>query len=458
MVISSRILGREELEHFLTRDEDQFFDRKRADIAPAKASQSLSAFANADGGELLIGVADDGTWYPFQNVEDANDMVRVASETLQPRYYEIEFLHHPEEGTVALLFYIERHPGLVSATTGNVYLREGAQNLHQKDDSLEALKRAKGGHRYELTKTDIEASELGNTETMIDFMVNGDVFAEPLDFLTKNVLVQDGHGTVASTLLFADLPQAYLPSSAVKLYRYRTEGPEDRDHLDGKPETIEGPITSLIERSRNRVSEIVSGIPRLGTEGFTNVHYPTETLHEILTNAFLHRDYGIADYVHVRIFDNRIEVDSPGRLHGHVTVQNILDERSARNPQIQRIVNKFPDAPNKDIGEGLNTAFQAMENLRLSHPQIQELSDRVRVTIRHEPLASPQTAIMDAVIRNGSINNSEARDATKIIQERTIRRHFEELQESGQLTRRGTGRGTRYYPTEAALSNSSDDG
>jgi ATP-dependent DNA helicase RecG len=90
-----------------------------------------------------------------------------------------------------------------------------------------------------------------------------------------------------------------------------------------------------------------------------------------------------------------------------------------------------------------------MESLLLRHPVIEELSDRVRVTISHEPLASPQKAIVDAAIKAGSINNAEAQAVTKIQQERSIRRYFEELVSSGQLVRRGSGRGTRYYPPPA---------
>jgi ATP-dependent DNA helicase RecG len=65
--------------------------------------------------------------------------------------------------------------------------------------------------------------------------------------------------------------------------------------------------------------------------------------------------------VHIRIFDNRIDVESPGRLPAHITPENILKERFARNPTLVRLINKFPNPPNKDVGEGLNTAFAAME-------------------------------------------------------------------------------------------------
>lgn len=432
------------------REESQFFDRKSRLIRPGKIAQSFSALANADGGEILVGVEDDGTWDPFESIEATNAITSLAARVMRQEFYTVEFIQLTSKAGVAVLFYIDRHPNVVYTEAGDAYQRNGAQNLSIAGERLESLRRSKGDSSYESTSTDAAISELENSTIMLEFMLNGSVFAEPSDFLRKNRLVNGDRGVVAGTLIFSDLPQAYIPSAAVKLYRYKTAGSEERAHLDGVPETIEGPVTALIEKTKARVDGIVASIPRLDAEGFTQVSYPTEALHEILVNAFLHRDYGMRDYVHVRIFDNRIEIDSPGRLHGHVTVQNILDERSARNPLIQRVVNKFPHPPNMDIGEGLNTAFKAMEQLRLSYPVIEELSDRVRVTILHEPLASPEQAIMEWATKNGSINNTEARQATKIDQERTIRRHFENLVDAGQLTRTGSGRGTRYYPADAS--------
>ena len=107
----------------------------------------------------------------------------------------------------------------------------------------------------------------------------------------------------------------------------------------------------------------VEKIKRMGPTGLVAITYPHETLHEIITNAVIHRDYSIADDVHVRIFDNRIEVQSPGRLPAHITPDNILNERFARNGAIVRLLNKFPNPPNRDVGEGLNTAFEKMHQL-----------------------------------------------------------------------------------------------
>src|SRR5205823_3063826 len=136
------------------------------------------------------------------------------------------------------------------------------------------------------------------------------------------------------------------------------------------------------------------------------------TLHEIITNAVIHRDYSIADDVHIRIFDNRIEVQSPGRLPAHVTVKNILTERFARNGAVVRLLNKFPDPPNKDVGEGLNTAFEKMHQLGLKEPIIAERDSDVLVTIRHEPLASPEEAILSYLETHETIKNKMARAIT----------------------------------------------
>lgn len=125
--------------------------------------------------------------------------------------------------------------------------------------------------------------------------------------------------------------------------------------------------------------------------------------------------------VQVRIFDNRIEVESPGTLPGHITKENILSEQSARNGKIVRLINKFPNPPNKDVGEGLNTAFQKVQELGLKPPELEGDGNRVVVRIRHERLASYEE-IIDYLLANGSIKNSGARQLTGKGSENTMKR------------------------------------
>ncbi len=144
-------------------------------------------------------------------------------------------------------------------------------------------------------------------------------------------------------------------------------------------------------------------------DGLISAGYPIEAIHEIVTNAVLHRDYSVADDIHIKIFDNRVEVLSPGTLPGHITPENILDERFARNGVIVRLINKFPNPPNKDVGEGLNTAFEAMRRMKLKDPVIFQDGGYVKVALKHEPLASPEEMILDYLDDHDQITNRQAR-------------------------------------------------
>lgn len=172
-----------------------------------------------------------------------------------------------------------------------------------------------------------------------------------------------------------------------------------------------------------------------GPKGLEQIHYPAEALHEILTNALLHRDYSIASDVHVRIFDNRIEIESPGRLPGHVTRENILQEQFARNGSIVRLINKFPDPPNKDVGEGLNTAFNAMSSLRLKPPIVDETESSVIVRIRHEALASPEESVTEYLENHEEIVNRIGREITGIKSENSMKGIFYRMRDRGLIER-----------------------
>ena len=229
--------------------------------------------------------------------------------------------------------------------------------------------------------------------------------------------------------MFCDEPQICLPKrSSIKVFRYRTSGEADRDMMSGTPITIEGCIYDLIYSAVSKTKEIIESIRKLGA-GFENIEYPEETLHEIITNAVLHRDYSIATDIQIRIYDNRVEVESPGKLPGHVTVKNILESQAARNPKLVRLINKFPDAPNKDVGEGLNTAFEAMSKLRLKAPEIFELENSVLVVIKHEKLASPEEVVIKYLMTHDTIKNSVGRAITGIKSENTMKSVFYRLRD-----------------------------
>jgi ATP-dependent DNA helicase RecG len=426
---------------FLIAREGHFLDVKAREIAPAKLTRSVSAFANSDGGELIIGLDEDReagcrTWRGFPDPEAANGHIQ-AFEEVDPLGGDLdyEFWENPNEDGLLLHVVVSKSRDIKNASNGTPYVRRGAQNLPvSTPEALERLRRAKGISSHETETLAVDADALTNSEVTIGFMLQIVPEAEPEVWLRKQRLIVADHPTVAGVLLFADEPQAFVPKASVKIYRYKTTDPEgSRETLAFDPISIDGPVYDQIAGAVAKTTELIQGMQIMGSHGLEDVQYPSEALHEVITNAVLHRDYSFADDVHVRIFDNRVEVESPGRLPAHITPQNILAERFARNASLVRLINKFPDPPNKDVGEGLNTAFAAMRKLQLREPEIAERDNSVLVFLRHEALASPEEVIMEYLASNPEINNQKAREITSIDSEYQVRRIIRRLIEAGEV-------------------------
>lgn len=429
-----------DVEKLLCRDESHFLDYKAKDIAPSRLTKTISAFANADGGEIVLGASEDGRarkWVGFESLEQANAHIQLINQVLPlGQGAKIQPIECADLSGLILQIEVEKNREIVRSSDGSVYVRRGAQNLPVTDErSMERLQLTKGITSFE-TQT-IKASEdlISNSVETIEFMLEIVPHQEPELWLRKQNLIVGGIPTVAGVLLFAEEPQALLPKRCgVKVYRYRTSEDEGtREALDGTPQTIEGCLYKQVYASVANTKDIIEAIRRMTPAGLIEVEYPEETLHEIITNALLHRDYSIPDDVHIRIYDNRVEIESPGRLPGHITPQNILDERFARNGTLVRIINKFPNPPNKDVGEGLNTAFRAMQQLRLRQPEISQGENSVLVTIRHEQLASPEQLIMEYLDTHEVINNGVAREICVIREDWRVRTLFGRLVAAGMI-------------------------
>ena len=453
MTLRTVSVSKEQAEQLLAKEEGHFFDAKAKEIRPAKLTKVLSALANADGGEVYVGFAEESRgklrWDGFARQEDANAHLQVLEASF-PLGTELDylFLQCPEFDGFVLQITVAKSQAIKFAADGRPYLRRGAQSLPVENaEALRRLEYSKGVVSFEIEKTSALADEITNSTPIIDFMINVVPTAEPENWLQKQQLIKEGHSTVAGVLLFSDEPQAVLPKRCgIKIYRYKTREEASRDTLAFDPITIEGWSYRQIQEAVERTKEVIEEIPRLGAGTLEKISYPAETLHEIITNAVLHRDYSIADDVHIRIFDNRIEVQSPGKLPAHVTERNILDERFSRNGIMVRMLNKFPNPPNKDVGEGLNTAFEAMTKLGLKPPAIKELESAVLVTIKHEPLASPEQAILEYLQEHDWIKNADARSLTHIQQPHKINNIFREMEARGLIKRKeGSNTSGRAY-------------
>ncbi|MCX7558681.1 putative DNA binding domain-containing protein [Sulfitobacter sp. F26204] len=433
--------------------EGHFFDFKSKEISPASLSKTISAFANSSGGEVLIGVDEveglsggERQWNGFVEPEQANGIFQVLHD-LDPvgSNFVAQFLSAEGAKGFVLHLMVEKTQSVVRSTSGKVYVRRGAQNLPLSEDAIKRLHYDKGIISYEDELVNVVHKEITNSEMVIEFLLNTIPTGEPPEWLEKQKVLLSGRPTVAGILLFSDSPQSTLPKrSAVKILRYQTKDDAERDYLVGTPETIEGPVYSLVFDTVARVREIIEGIEKVGARGMEKISYPEEALHELVTNAILHRDYSVAADVQVRIFDNRVEIESPGKLPGHVTLLNIAKTQFARNPKLVRLVNKFENPPNKDVGEGINTAFEAMEKLRLKKPEFSESDAGLLVTLRHESLASPEQLVMEYLKSNDEITNQQAREISGIKSENTMKNVFYRLRGAGQIEQTPKVPGKKY--------------
>lgn len=442
MAIQIDRISPEQRDLLLGVEEGHFIDVKAIDVTPAKLTRSIAALANSDGGELLIGIdevksqgAVSRHWRGFSLLEAANAHLQVF-ESLFPlgRDFQYNFLNCPGSSGYVLQINICKTRDIKKASDGRVYIRRGAQNLPVESASgMKELEYCKGLSSFESETVNCPPATVCNSTQVIDFMLKVVPTSEPDAWLRKQQLLATDKPTVAGVLLFADEPQALLPKRCgIKVYRYKTNAAQGfRDALASDPITVEGCSYSQIQTAVDKTIAIIEEEKTLGKLTLEAISYPRETVHEIVTNAVIHRDYSFPDDIHIRIFDNRIEVESPGRLPGHITVKNILEERFARNGNIVRVLNKFPSPPNKDVGEGLNTAFDAMTQLGLKAPTIQERENTVLVVIKHERLASPEQAILEFLREHDSIRNSEARKICHVTASYAVQGNFKRLVERG---------------------------
>jgi len=455
MAISVEIVTKEQAAKILALEEGHFSELKAIQIAPAKLTRTLSAFANADGGELYIGIGESlpgksRIWQGFKDQEAANGHIQ-ALERLFPlgQDFDYTFLSCPGLPGLVLQVAVRKTAAIKCDADDAVYVRRGAQNLPLKTaEDLRRLEYAKGLSSFETELTQAAKTVVTNSTEIIEFMLQVIPTAEPQAWLTKQQLLREDRPTVCGVLLFSEDPQAIIPKRCgVKIYRYKTtDRLATRDTLAFDPITVEGPAYKQIREAVAQTVRVVEEAPALGPSGLERVRYPQEAIHEIVTNAVIHRDYSTADDIHIRVFDNRIEVESPGRLPAHVTPENILDERFARNGNLVRLLNKYPSPPNKDVGEGLNTAFQAMRKLGLKEPAVVNKENSVLVTIRHEKLASREEIILEYLEKNDSIANKRAREICYVDADYKMRRTFQKLEEKGLIEKiPGTTQATTAY-------------
>lgn len=142
--------------------------------------------------------------------------------------------------------------------------------------------------------------------------------------------------------------------------------------------------------------------------------YPVRVLQEAITNAVLHRAYHVNADIHVRIFTDRVEIESPGAFPRDVTVANLREVGSRpRNAMLVDHMREFPEPPNLDAGEGVRMMFETMHRANLYPPLYRAWPDvgheAVQVVLLNEARPTAWDQVVACVEEHGSIGNAEVR-------------------------------------------------
>ena len=405
-----------------------------------KALETVCAFANSDGGWLLLGVEDASKaigeqrlYGIIENQEAVDELLRKLKTHHLPVIEGVHALRlHTtlRDGSAGdvVAIYVPASDKVHSILDDGTWTRGQASNWEMNASEITELSYRRGVRSAESEPVDIDFDLLDTDTWRLFLRGRGLTSTGVADQMYRIGLAKKVGGDLrpvrAAVLLFADHPGALLASTGtradVRVFHYKGTAIESGEvpNLKKAPKTLSGPLYRLIEQSHAHVLDELAGGLTLAASGFRTVHrYPERVIKEAITNALIHRDYRLNRDVQIRIFDDRIEVLSPGLFPGRITAATIQRAGSfARNALIASNLREFPEPPNVDAGEGVRMMFSVMKTSNLYPPQYREIHDQdqqaIMVTLRNEERPPAWEQVSDWMDRHGPISNG---DLCKII-------------------------------------------
>lgn len=423
----------------LARPESRTLDFKRISAKHPRMIETVCAFANGEGGALVIGVGDakdmqagakpESRLFGIEeNPEAFDDFHRQVMAKFTPPIDRLHWLRLPctlnngQPGHVVLLR-VEKSATVHSITGHGTWARMDASNRQMNASEIAELHYRRGTRSAAAEAVPISL-ELLQTGVWGRFAaargLTRGTFAEQLQRIgLAQMAGAECQPLRAAVLLFADEPGSLLAAHGsradvrVMVYDGKQAVPGATPNLRKPARTVRGPLIDQIDATIKLVlDELVHGLT-LSASGFKGRHvYPERVVKEAIVNAVIHRDYRLNRDIFVRIFDDRIEVESPGAFPGSITPTNIGRAGSfPRNSLLAQNLREFPVAPNIDAGEGVPMMFAEMKQANLYPPQYRQsvgaAVETVTVTLRNLSRPSAWDQVSDWVDQQGSIANAD---------------------------------------------------
>jgi len=428
-------------------------------------AETLVAFANTDGGTLVVGLDEAGKPNLKIGAEALAKALREADAQCSPSVVSGNW--EPvdlEDGQIVHALRIPRSIELHALTDGRVLIREELRNRPLGGQEILKLASAKSTGDFEsepvpgATKDDFSRKMideyLAKRAERTKRPYNGKI-----DDLLREIGAIDNadRPTVSGIMLFSDYPQHWIPQSGIVFAKFVGKTPRGDNGLAGytRREELTGSLPRLIEAAWNLIwSEMAVGAVVKGLEREETYEYPQFAVREGIVNAICHRDYRLKGRrIELRMYADRLEVISPGGLPGFITIDNIVDEHFSRNP---RIVNGlFQWGYIEELGLGIDRMMEEMEQAGHRPPSFDARPYSFSVTLYNsrEKVAAPdwvrntnhrQARALQYIRDHGSITNREYRSLCQGVSAETLRLDLADMVERGILLKVGSKKGTYY--------------
>ena len=341
----------------------------KADVKNADSLASeMAAFANTNGGMIFIGVADDGSMpgLSLQDVARVNQLISNAASQLvrSPLAVQTENVALDTGRIVIVLTVPKGIDKPYFDKNGVIWLKAGSdkRRVNSKEELRRLFQFSNQFHADELpTKAGIDKlDKLRFRDFLRDVykLKFPDSDHELIRLLQNmNLASDDGKLNLAGVLLFAEQPEWIVPQFVIKAIRYPGDKIHSTDYLDTEdfsgslPKVFEGAL-AFVMRNLHKV-QAGRGV---NSPGMPEI--PETVFEELLVNSLMHRDYLVSAPIRLFIFDNRIEIISPGHLPNNLTVEKIrVGNSNIRNPILVSYAAKGL-LPYHGLGSGIKRALE----------------------------------------------------------------------------------------------------
>ena len=363
------------IQNIISRKEDQTFDCKSIQIDPKALAITIVAFANADGGDIAVGVSDKTRKIEGvdQHTEKLNELLRAPLDFCNPTVsITSELLPCTDKDgneNHILLMHIPASSELHANQADEAFMRVGDKSRKLSFEERIQLMYDKGERYYEdtavygATADDIDMAAVERYTELIGYTKSPKQYLQENNgFLTTNTKGEE-QVSVACILLFGKYPQKFFPRGRTRFIRYK--GTEERVGTEMnviKDVTFEGTILDQVKATIAYLETQVEEHTFLGQHGrfVTHRDYPKFVIQEMVVNACCHRAYNIkGTEIQIKMFDNRLVFESPGRLPGTVKPSNIRHTHFSRNPKIAQFLKTYDFV--KEFGEGVDRMCRELE-------------------------------------------------------------------------------------------------